>query len=243
MPYYIVSSTPPPLPSFVGDAEMSDTTSREQSAGVDDKSGESSEDESSTGISACQFYSLIAHSFVYTESNEIWEDDVNDGEFHSESSSEVPSFDGSPDNQKAHSLRRWLVGFLLCLQSKFYISDACLINFLHVFLAVMGKFSPIVAVIAQQFPKSLYNARKSLGVEVTYTRYVSCPKCFKLYLYKKSMQKKAHTSIVTAAIMYTSLITHSTLGAKNVAQFFLKMWSYHLVVNYSIHTRCFAMHL
>lgn len=38
------------------------------------------------------------------------------------------------------------------------------------------------------FP-SLYNARKSLGVEVSFTKYVSCPKCFKLYLYEKAWQR------------------------------------------------------
>ena len=100
---YAVSSTPPPLlPSFASDAAMSSTTSRESSVGADG-SGESSEDELSIGIYGL-FWNNLLLGYFCTDSNEVWEDDMCDDEFHSESTLEVPSyptFGGNPDNQKA----------------------------------------------------------------------------------------------------------------------------------------------
>ena len=102
------------------------------------------------------------------------------------------------ETESSLSLRQWLVEFLLCLQAKFYISDACvniLFSFLHVFLFVVGKHSSFMALISQHFPKSLHSARKLLGVEVTFTNYVSCTRCHKLYLYKKAWTRTGSNNI------------------------------------------------
>ena len=83
------------------------------------------------------------------------------------------------------SLVIWLTGFLLLLQAVHSTSDAvitAIIRFLKVFFSVMGQFSDFfVAKFAAAFPSSLYSLRKSSSHQTTFTKFVICPSCHKVY--------------------------------------------------------------
>ena len=121
---------------------------------------------------------------------EIWEngEDVEDQSADVSPIPDLPVFNtASSEHVKAISLLKWLIIFLLSLQSKFHISDSgidMLLSFLRLFVSIVGQFSTFVAVMAELFPKSRLMAQKFLGIETSFKKFVICPKCFKCYLFK-----------------------------------------------------------
>ena len=63
-----------------------------------------------------------------------------------------------------------------------------LLCFLHILFGIVGQFSPVVAIMANTFPKSKYNAQKAVGIDISFTKFVLCPKCFKRYDFKDTWQ-------------------------------------------------------
>lgn len=59
----------------------------------------------------------------------------------------------------------------------------------YVLLNVIGCFTPFVDLMAKKIPKSSYLAKKNLGLQNEYTKFVVCPKCWELYLYEDAMIK------------------------------------------------------
>ena len=97
----------------------------------------------------------------------------------------LPKFDHNA-TQCHHStvLSQWLIGFLINLQMKFYLPDRALtllLKFLSAFFTVLGKFCPLVELLARAFPSSLHSLRKNIGIDNSYTNYVVCPKCELIY--------------------------------------------------------------
>ncbi len=86
-------------------------------------------------------------------------------------------------------LARWLVLFLLHLQSAFRLSKAavqCLFSFLATFLCVLGQFSTQCKStqckeIAKAFPRSIYLARGRFCEKSLFKRLVVCRKCKRVY--------------------------------------------------------------
>ena len=96
-----------------------------------------------------------------------------------------PKFDHNA-TQCHHSmvLSQWLIGFLITLQMKFYFPDSALtllLKFLSAFFTVLGKFCPLVELLARAFPSSLHTLRKKIGLEDSYMKYIVCPKCEFIY--------------------------------------------------------------
>jgi hypothetical protein len=99
----------------------------------------------------------------------------------------------SAEDQNAAAVMNWMVGFLLCLQAKYYIPDASinlLINFLFIFLSVAGRFSTFMKCLADIFPKSLSLLLKMANTtEQNFTKFVVCRKCQALYDYENCLEK------------------------------------------------------
>ena len=97
-------------------------------------------------------------------SNEFWDDsddDYNDEDavevstevLHIAGDNDAPDFVVDDDSDQFSKLVCWMVGFLLTMQSKYYISDAALnvlVKFLSVFFNVIGKFCQPVAIYNRQ---------------------------------------------------------------------------------------------
>lgn len=135
-------------------------------------------------------------SFIDYSEEEVWESDQVE-EFSPDLSAGMPPSPpvfntASPESLRAASLLRWLTMYLLSLQAKYCIPDSgidMLFRFLYIFFSVVGRFSPFVATIADAFPKSKCVAQKHLEIEVCFTKYVLCPRCFKTHLFKDSWEK------------------------------------------------------
>lgn len=140
------------------------------------------------------FYTHLC--YVGSSEDEIWEDE-SDTEMYflgdNDKAPLLPSYlDVSSEKQKVNSLIKWLLRFLLSLQAKYYVSDAVinkLLSFLSVFFGVLGRFSPFVECLSKQLPLSSLAAHKCLGHEQKFTKYVACPKCWKLYLYEEAVEQ------------------------------------------------------
>ena len=78
-------------------------------------------------------------------------------------------------------LAKWLLVFILCLQSIFLLSDSVvgyLIKFMKTFFRVVGRFCTACAEIAVVFPSSLYRVRKACHIDdLKFKRNVVCRKC------------------------------------------------------------------
>ena len=87
---------------------------------------------------------------------------------------------------------KWFVGFILLFQSKYYVSDSainCLLKFLVVFLQVLGRFSGYIAILAAEFPSSMYQLKKLANIKDTFVKYTVCPKCNSIYNLEDSFNK------------------------------------------------------
>ena len=153
-------------------------------------------------------YSLHAFSFGYLTSDpnaefedieEIWTDtdEHNDimcsEEFQpSISESPIPS-PNTPSNRHERfvgPLVSWLTGFLLLLQAMHSVSDSvigAILKFLKVFFRVVGLFSDFMAILASAVPSSVYMLRKTTNDSLTYTKFVVCPSCHRLYHFADSV--------------------------------------------------------
>ena len=128
----------------------------------------------------------------------MWEDDEIVERFDSPQAPSLPELKPGLDSQRAASLVLWLVGFLLSLQARYYIPDAAiamLFKFLSVFFGVIAKFSPFIATLASMFPKSTHIALQSLQYDNSFTKFVTCPKCWKLYLFQECFEKSGSKEI------------------------------------------------
>ena len=133
--------------------------------------------------------------------NEVWES--NDLEEFSADSCEIlppslPVFTATVESVRATSLLRWLLVYLLSLQAKYCIPDSgidMLLHFLSIF-SILGRFSPIVAIMAESFPKSKYLAQRQMGIDVCFTKFVLCPKCFKIHMFKDTWQKVGSCQVI-----------------------------------------------
>ena len=129
---------------------------------------------------------------VWNESDEeVWNEDFDtDLENGSDDTSDIPEViqaDATPQS----ALAKWLLVFILYLQSIFHLSDSVvgyLIKFMKTFFGVVGRFCTacICAGIAAVFPSSLYTARKTCHIDdLKFKRCVVCHKCHRLYFLKE----------------------------------------------------------
>lgn len=117
---------------------------------------------------------------------EVWEDcdDEPDFDFESADLTHAHHESASATSHSLNSLVLWLVGFLLQLQAKHKISDKSinlLFNFLHTFIRILGHFCGFAAAMVQWFPQTIYMLRKILPYSYQFTRFVVCPRCYKLW--------------------------------------------------------------
>lgn len=106
-----------------------------------------------------------------------------------------------------------MVAFLLQLQAKHYNPDNAinhLLKFLASFLSVLGHFCGFTAVLAANFPSSLYRLRKMLPGTHDFTRYVVCWKCWKLYHYTECIVTR-NTEKLSKECGYIRFLNHPHL--------------------------------
>lgn len=140
--------------------------------------------------------SYFMYIFVDISENEVWEsEEVEDFSANSceISAPYLPSFNGTTEESvRATPLLRWLLIYLLSLQVKYAIPHSginLLFHFLYVFFSLVGCFSPFVKIIADAFPKSKHTAEKHLGINVSFTKFVLCSKCFKRHMFNEVWHK------------------------------------------------------
>ena len=89
---------------------------------------------------------------------------------------------------KQTALAKWLLIFIIYLQSIFHLSDSVsdyLIKFMKTFFGVVGCFCMTCTEIAAVFRPSLYGARKACHIDDRkFKCYVVCRKCHRLYFLK-----------------------------------------------------------
>ena len=98
-----------------------------------------------------------------------------------------PVVTSSTETQSQKALVSWIVGFLIHLQAKHYVPYSALsmlLKFLYTLFCVLGRFSAFIAGIVPLFPLTLYHLKKGLPFTHRFTRFVVCPKCWKIYEYK-----------------------------------------------------------
>ena len=125
-----------------------------------------------------------------SDGEEVWED-LDEGlsyELDFEPASVPPSLpDAIPiESQSQKALVMWVVGFLIQLQAKHYIPDNALnmlLKFFYTFFCILGQFSGFVSTMFAHFPSSLHQLKKTLPFSHQFTRFVVCPKCWKIYHY------------------------------------------------------------
>lgn len=124
---------------------------------------------------------------VWSESEEVINDikNMNDTESEPEELSIV-------QNETSKALTRWLLTFLMFMQAVYHLSDTVITYFLHffrVFLAILGQFCTVCAEIGQQFPSTLYKARKCLEInKLNFRRYVVCKRCHRIYYFSECIE-------------------------------------------------------
>lgn len=124
---------------------------------------------------------------------EIW-DDGDDllEDITTISTPSPPIFCHSTQQKNVHAIKMWVIGFLLSLQSKFYIPDSSinlLIHFFFVFISVTGRFSAFMKQLADVFPRSLSTVLNLVKDEQFFTKFVVCRKCHALYDYADCQEK------------------------------------------------------
>ena len=78
----------------------------------------------------------------------------------------------------SHSLVLWLIYFIALLQKRHCLPNAAisfLLAFLSLFLKVLSRLALQLSEISEQFPKTVYELQKRIGVhKETFVRYVTC---------------------------------------------------------------------
>lgn len=121
--------------------------------------------------------------------NEIWHEH-EDELLHDINGNNIPLTETRPNTSmcnKATTLLKWFIYFLLCWQTTFNISDIGLewllrfmLKFLHL-LGITTNNEQLIG-IALVIPGSLYLLRKFLSLDRdSFTKFVVCPECLKLY--------------------------------------------------------------
>ena len=146
--------------------------------------------------------------------SEEWNEDdsvENDILDESEPEHEIPRANVSV---KASILARWLVQFLLHLQTVYCLSNAalsCVFCFLTTFLCILGRFSDVCNDIARAFSRSFYMAKQKFCEKLKVKRYVVCQKCHKLYHFEQCIEKigRIQKSKECSLILSVTLSTHN----------------------------------
>lgn len=93
----------------------------------------------------------------------------------------------SSAGSNVHGLMMWFVHLLALLQKKHYIPDTAidfLLKLLAVFFTVLRRLYPEISPVVDIFPGTIYQMRQFLKLgKGTFVRYVTCPKCSKVYKY------------------------------------------------------------
>ena len=137
----------------------------------------------------CSWNESDCNEEVWNESDEeVWNEDFDtDLENGSDDTSDIPEVIQAGATPQS-ALAKWLLVFILYLQSIFHLSDSVvgyLIKFMKTFFGVVGRFCTACAEIAAVFPSSLYRARKACHIDdLKFKRYVVCRKCHRLYFLK-----------------------------------------------------------
>ena len=64
-----------------------------------------------------------------------------------------------------------------------YTALNLLLKFLYTIFCILGRFSEFVSDMAAHFSATVYQMKKTLPIAHRFTRFVVCPKCWKLYRY------------------------------------------------------------
>lgn len=116
----------------------------------------------------------------------MWEDAENSDYEPDDGLNELPPTLPEDVAMTKNPIVVWLVGFLLILQAKYYIPDACmnaLLKFLCVLFKLLGLTSASISSMAAAIPTSVYKLQRYTGCSNYFTSYVVCPKCHYLYKY------------------------------------------------------------
>ena len=90
------------------------------------------------------FHASHSDTISDSEDIEVWDGDGDEDLPEDVSAPDSsPSF-GSPDKDKVHAILVWIITFLLKIQARYYIPDACinlLVKFFFTFISIAGGFS------------------------------------------------------------------------------------------------------
>ena len=122
--------------------------------------------------------------FAESDGEEIWEesdhesdDDLINTDMPVSAPPKMPVFQTETKEYKsAHSLLRWIVGFLFVLQAKYHVPNTAvnlIIKFMFVLFGVLSRFSPFVAILRKLFPSSLHIMRKRFVQDLSFEKYPS----------------------------------------------------------------------
>lgn len=95
----------------------------------------------------------------------------------------IPTFEGNEQN-RAHLLFMWIVGFIFVLQAKYHLPNAAidlLVKFMYSLLCVLGSFCTFADNLRKLFPRSLHMMRKYHFPACSFSKYPICRKCNKMY--------------------------------------------------------------
>ena len=124
------------------------------------------------------------------DGQEVWEES-SDNSTDCDEGPELPLSRNNTTAEKESILVRWIVIFLLRMQATFYIPNAAvqvLIKFFGVLFTVLGRYSEVVAKIASQFPKSLYELHKQ-NHSIQFEKFVVCQKCNSIYKHAECLEQ------------------------------------------------------
>ena len=119
----------------------------------------------------------------------------------------LKTIDSAPDDEsisiqnaskKSLILVKWIILFLLSLQSAYQLSSAalnCIIQFLKQLFKVLSYYSPELTDLAQAFPTTYHVACKKFVSQIKFSRFVVCRKCYSLYTLQDCLVGNEHTRI------------------------------------------------
>ena len=79
-----------------------------------------------------------------------------------------------------------------------------LLRFLAVFFTVIGKLSPQLSKISNSFPSTLYKMQQLVCPPTSFTRYIACDKCYRIYERSECI-KKVGTQEISKLCMHKNL--------------------------------------
>ena len=106
----------------------------------------------------------------------------------------APTTDSS-ETVESHALARWIILFLMFIQTTHKLSNSVvsvLLKFFRVLLAVLGHCSTVAMNVSLSLPSSLYMTSR-VGNELSFQRYVVCRKCHKIYHVKECLDSANQT--------------------------------------------------